>query len=55
MLKIGTQARNPKSGTILRSRMTHVLHVSDQKPSKFLKVTDDDRAVLDTLLIMLKF
>ena len=33
MLELGTQARNLKSGTSLRSRMTHVLHISDQEPS----------------------
>ena len=33
MLKIGTQVGNPMSRTIMRSRMTHVLHVFDQEPS----------------------
>ena len=35
------------------SRMTHVLHVFSQEPSKSSQISDDDE-VLDRLLIMLE-
>ena len=41
MLKFGTQVVNPMSRTIIRSKLTHVLHVSGQEPSmssKSLKI-----------------
>ena len=36
------------------SRMTYVLHVFSQEPSKSSQVPDDEREFLDTLLIMLE-
>ena len=52
MIEFGPHAENPKSNTIEGSRMTHVLHVTNQEPSKSFQVTDDDGEVLDRLLIM---
>ena len=51
MLKFGIQVRYLVLRTIMWSKMTHVLLVSGQEPSK---VNDDDGVVLDTLLILLE-
>ena len=53
MLTFVTQVMNTMSRTFLMSRMTHVLYISGQEPS-ISSGTDNDRVVLDTLLIMLK-
>ena len=53
-LKFGTQIGNQISRTIMRSMMTHVLHVSGQEPSISSMSLMMIGVVLDTLLIILE-
>ena len=48
MLKFGTQVGNPITKTIMRSRMTHVLHASDQELSTSPSNPIKDRFFLNT-------